>query len=218
MLKKIIVSLLAFSLFSPFVHAEKLEKTLSPHQREQLREYYESGKYFNDIDKKLVDARDYLDRQLKHPRKNPFAIVFDIDETALSNYRDLDRLSFTRNPEALTVTYMLGNAMPILPILALYQHAIQHHVAIFFISSRPNTPEMLAATVKNLKNAGFEQWEELTLKPIDKNNTVEEFKTQTRRHIAALGYDILLNIGDQDDDLQGGYAEAKVKIPNPFIA
>jgi hypothetical protein len=32
----------------------------------------------------------------------------------------------------------------------------------------------------------------------------------------AQGYDIVLNIGDQEADVHGGYALAKVRLPNPF--
>ncbi|HRE32568.1 MAG TPA: HAD family acid phosphatase, partial [Candidatus Berkiella sp.] len=116
----------------------------------------------------------------------------------------------------LTGAYMLGGAEPILSTLSLYQHAIEQGIAVFFVSERPNTPELMAITVKNLKSAGFEQWEELILKPIDNESSVQAFKTNARRHIAQQGFDIVLNIGDQETDLKGGYGEIKVKIPNPF--
>lgn len=183
---------------------------------EQLREYYQSGKYHNDVEHKTSEAKEYLDRQLETPRQNRMAIVLDIDETALSNYKALERLSFTRNPQALTTAYMLGAAEPLLSTLSLYQHAVDRGVAVFFVSERPNTPELMAITEKNLKAAGFEQWEELILKPLDNNLSVQAFKTNSRRHIALQGFDIVLNVGDQDDDLKGGYGEIKVKMPNPF--
>src|SRR6185312_25067 len=38
----------------------------------------------------------------------------------------------------------------------------------------------------------------------------------TRKHIEQdLGYDIALNVGDQWSDLQGGYADHYLKLPNP---
>jgi predicted secreted acid phosphatase len=46
--------------------------------------------------------------------------------------------------------------------------------------------------------------------------TTVEYKAQTRRHIEQdLGYDITLNVGDQWSDLQGGYADRTLKLPNP---
>ncbi len=187
----------------------------STHQ--QLREYYQSGKYHNDVELKINEAKDYLDRQLESQRQNRMAIVLDVDETALSNYKDLERLSFTRNAQALTGAYMQGNSAALLSTLSLYQHAIDHGVAVFFISERPNTPELLAITDRNLKAAGFEQWEELLLKPIDNDQQNDQaFKANARKHIALQGFDIILNVGDQESDLKGGYAEVKVKLPNPF--
>lgn len=184
--------------------------------REQFKEYYLSGNYFKAIEKKLIDAKDYLDRQLNYPRANRLAIVLDVDETVLSNYRDLERLHFNHNEQALTAAHMLSGAETITPVKELYEYAIQKGVAVFFISERPNLPEMMSMTVKNLKKAGFDQWDELILKPINQFISIQTFKTNARRQIAARGFDVVINIGDQECDLKGGYAEVKVKLPNPF--
>nr|WP_286345338.1 HAD family acid phosphatase [Frondihabitans sucicola] len=45
--------------------------------------------------------------------------------------------------------------------------------------------------------------------------TTVEFKALTRKHIESLGYDVALNVGDQWSDLQGGYADRILKLPNP---
>ena len=45
--------------------------------------------------------------------------------------------------------------------------------------------------------------------------TTVEYKAGTRKHIEDLGYDIVLNVGDQWSDLQGGYADRTLKLPNP---
>jgi predicted secreted acid phosphatase len=198
------------------IHATQVKK-LTAEQQAQIKTYYESGKYFNEIENKLVDAKEYLDRQLQMERQNRIAMVLDVDETAISNFRHFERLHFTQNVIALTGAVMLANSEPILPVLNLYQYAISKNVAVFFISSRPNTPEIMITTANNLKKAGFQQWEELILKPLDKEEiSIEEFKTNTRRRITTLGYDIVLNIGDQEADLQGGFAQVRLKLPNPL--
>ena len=46
-------------------------------------------------------------------------------------------------------------------------------------------------------------------------NTVQ-YKSGTRAHIASMGSNIVLNLGDQFSDLEGGYAERPVKLPNPM--
>lgn len=191
---------------------------LSDKNPEKLKSYYLSGQYFREMQRKLDDAKDYMDRQLQTERANHLAMILDIDETALSNYHDLERLGFTQNKQALTAAFMLGGATAISPVLELYQYAIQNGVHVFFISERPQTPEIIAMTVKNLKQAGFTQWQDLLLKPLDSKQSDQEFKMASRRHIALQDYDIIMNIGDQESDLKGGYAEIKVKIPNPFYS
>lgn len=201
----------SFTLFA------KLENNpTQAQQHAQLKKYYDSGDYFKEIQLKLNYAQEYLIRQVEHPSSAPMAIILDIDETALSNYQDFERLHFTRNVSALTAALMLGGAQAVPPVLSLYQYAIKNKVRVFFISERPSTPEITAVTVQNLKSAGYTDWEELILMPLDKTQSVATFKTNARRHIAAQGYAILMNIGDNENDIKGGYSEVKVKIPNPF--
>jgi predicted secreted acid phosphatase len=48
--------------------------------------------------------------------------------------------------------------------------------------------------------------------------TTVEYKAGTRKYLesaAGGGYDIVLNVGDQWSDLQGGYADKVLKLPNP---
>ena len=45
--------------------------------------------------------------------------------------------------------------------------------------------------------------------------TTVEYKAGTRKHIESLGYNIVLNVGDQWSDLKGGYADRVLKLPNP---
>ncbi|MBS0286786.1 MAG: acid phosphatase [Proteobacteria bacterium] len=205
-------------MFTTTVYGLNIQtKTETQAEKEKLKLYYESGQYFKEIERQLVDAKDYLDRQLLQKRPNRLAVILDVDETALTNYHSLERLAFTNNMPAIIGVMMQAEAKPIVPVLQFYQHAINNKVAVFFISSRPNSPEFVAATTKNLKNAGYSTWEELVLKPLEREDqSVQEFKTITRRNITALGYDIVLNIGDQSADLEGGYAEARLRLPNPF--
>jgi hypothetical protein len=46
--------------------------------------------------------------------------------------------------------------------------------------------------------------------------TVEAFKTEERRKLAEAGYTIIATVGDQESDLEGGFAECRFKVPNPF--
>lgn len=46
-------------------------------------------------------------------------------------------------------------------------------------------------------------------------NSAVDFKAPERRKISEQGYTIVLTMGDQDSDLNGGYAERGFKLPNP---
>ena len=87
--------------------------------------------------------------------------------------------------------------------------------AVFFITGRPGL--LRNATQRNLRAAGYDQWNGLMMKTRGyRTESVIAFKTSARRQIAAQGYTIVLNMGDQESDLTGGYAERTFKVPNPF--
>jgi hypothetical protein len=46
--------------------------------------------------------------------------------------------------------------------------------------------------------------------------TTVQYKSGTRAHIEATGAKIVLNVGDQFSDLEGGYGLRPVKLPNPM--
>jgi hypothetical protein len=46
--------------------------------------------------------------------------------------------------------------------------------------------------------------------------TTTQYKSLTRAYIESQGNDIVLNLGDQFSDLNGGHAERPVKLPNPM--
>jgi hypothetical protein len=104
---------------------------------------------------------------------------------------------------------------PILPTLQLYRRARKLAVAVFFVTGRPEF--LRAATERNLRAAGYDDWTGLMMLPKGfKLKSAADFKAPARRQIAGQGYSIILNMGDQDSDLAGGYAERIFKLPDPF--
>ena len=108
----------------------------------------------------------------------------------------------------------MAQAQAIDGTLALYKAAKQHHVAVFFITGRHEGER--AATEKNLKAAGYANWDGLMLRRANDNATTIEYKSAARAKIAEQGYTIIANAGDQASDLAGGYAERAYKLPNPM--
>jgi predicted secreted acid phosphatase len=103
----------------------------------------------------------------------------------------------------------------------LFNAAIAKSVAVFFITGRRN--KQREATLLNLDRAGYEGWTKLiTRDDNDSNKAIQPFKTKEREKIAASGYTIIANVGDQQSDFDADPAVAKptaecsFKLPNPF--
>jgi hypothetical protein len=177
-----------------------------------VRDYHDSGRYDHDLAAVDGAARGYLDARLNVWRsKHRPAVVLDIDETSLSNYTGLLASGFTTVGNVINPVTASGKAIQ--PTLALYRHARDRQLAVFFVTGRP--PQIAAITALNLVNEGYDRgWDGLFTKPTDAGT--EQFKSSTRALIEARGYEIVANVGDQESDLDGGHADRGFKLPNPF--
>jgi hypothetical protein len=211
-----------------------------------LKAYHDSGQYDKDLAAVGAAAKAYLDQRVAsggkstrtckvtykrtHKRQNhhlvyrrfkhcakvkapsgKLAVVFDIDETSLSNYSFLAASGFSS--AGLVPAAVAGSSPAIQPTLALYRDAVSKGVAVFFITGRPS--QVATITQNNLKSAGYNQgWTGLTFKPSGPGT--EAYKSGERAKIEEQGYDIAVDIGDQESDLDGGHADHDFKLPNPF--
>ncbi len=211
-----------------FAQTEDFQLLCKPNLGEykiELTRYEESGRYQQDIAAAVAPAAAYLAQRVRQSGK--LAIVLDIDETSLSNWPVIKADDFGFIPQG--PCDLAADGLPagacgwidwisqardkaIAPTLELYREARHYKAAVFFVSGRPEF--LRQATQRNLRNAGYENWNGLVLKT--GKESVSAFKTSARRKLAAQGYDIVLNVGDQDSDLVGGYADRTFKIPNPF--
>lgn len=184
--------------------------------KSRLIQYHDSGEYQKELESVASNAMQYIDQQvqmnekLSQPKK--LALVLDIDETCLSNYKNMRLTDFSGVLDIITQQYLEADEPAIEPMLALYQNALQHNVAVFFITGRG--PSLREATIQNLHAAGYDNWSGLELKDNILPNMV--YKSMARSKIAEQGYTILASIGDQYSDLVGGYALKTFKLPNPF--
>ncbi len=185
--------------------------------KQLVRQYHDSGQYAQDIAHVIDKAQCYLASRLQHWCKDCAkpAIVFDIDETAVSNYGQMSRYDFGGNEPIYVALRKKYDAPAIKPTLALYRYAVTHHVAVFFITGR-NASER-ETTLRTLRKAGYDQVAGLMLRPDnDHPKTISTFKVKMREDVERMGYRIVLNIGDQESDLAGGHAERSFKLPNPY--
>ncbi|MCH9745080.1 MAG: acid phosphatase [Gammaproteobacteria bacterium] len=187
--------------------------------KQRLVQYHDSGQYYSDIAKVARHTLSYLrfrvnqNKQYAHHKK--LAIVFDIDETALSNYQDMKAMDFGGTDQDYINAEQKAHDPAIPSVLTLYQYAKNNGVAVFFITGRKES--LRPATAKNLKNAGYSDWKQLYMKPKNYDNpSVIPYKSAMRKGIEKQGYDIAISIGDQYSDLKGGYADMVFKVPDPY--
>lgn len=181
---------------------------------ERLLRYHDSGEYDRGIREVANAARDYLELRLRNASKqDSFAAVFDIDETALSNWDAMSDCGFCSYTVAAKL-YSNARDPAIVPVLELFNYAKKNGVAVFFLTGRKNAER--DSTIKNLNDVGYTGWTDLIMRPNDNKSPARIFKSQERQKIEDKGYRIVLNIGDQASDLAGCCAERVFKLPNPF--
>jgi len=188
--------------------------------KQQLKTYVAKGDYERDIASVDMQATAYIlarvkqNQALSAPKK--LAIVLDIDETSLSNYTNMVHLDFGGTHAEIEQANLAGTDPAIKPTLALYQTAQSHGVYVFFVTGRPQAD--CQAAQANLKRVGYTQWQGFYCKPLayQSVHSAIPYKTAMRKQITEQGYTIIANMGDQQSDLNGGYAEKSFKLPNPF--
>ncbi len=189
--------------------------------RNALLQYHDctgnNGCYTRDIEAQTERAQSALAARLQQRRPNEkLGIVFDIDETVLSNWPELQRLQLGFYLPLEDEWERSEKAEAIPGSVALYKQAMAAGVAVFFITGRPEAMRDVTAT--NLKERGMTEWAKLVLRaPDEQKETAVVYKSSERSKIVADGYTLIMSIGDQWSDLDGEpRAEISVKLPNPF--
>jgi len=189
--------------------------------KDQLKHYHdctEADCYMPQMERQVDLAIKYMKHDVAAAKPGEkLAIVFDIDETVLSNWSTEVHDDFAYVPADWNLCVQLWCGRAILPTLRLFKEAEKDKVAVFFITGRPETQRNDTAT--NLRAEGFDQWVGLYLRPVNHpaSQAVDEYKSGDRADILGKGYRIVVNVGDQMSDLtHAPLAEHSVKLPNPF--
>ncbi|MGC4109368.1 MAG: HAD family acid phosphatase [Nocardioides sp.] len=202
-----------------------------------LHQFNPDGAYAHQTERIAAKAGHFLAKRAHHWKAHhkhgsshaQRAVLFDIDDTTLNTYSYEIYSSFVYNPTSNAAFVNAGSAsiFPAVPgMVALEQKALAKGYTVFFLTGRPTTQQ--AGTVANLTNAGYtvdtsdlylkdasgatEPW----LSSCAPTCTTIQYKSLTRQHIESLGYNIVANFGDQFSDLEGGFADHTVKMPNPM--
>jgi 5'-nucleotidase (lipoprotein e(P4) family) len=185
--------------------------------KQQMRNYVGSGEYAKRVAEVALQANRYLVKRIAKGAKpgKKLAVVFDIDETTLSNLPHLIANDYGYVPKTWDAWVLSGQAHAIIPVQTVYDTAVRGKVDVFFITTRPESAR--ASTERNLREVGYDTWARIFYKPVTgPEHSTTGFKTDVRRKLVKEGYVIILNLGDQDSDVMGGYAERSYKLPNPF--
>lgn len=193
----------------------------------QLDTYINSGQYENEIHVLVKKAMHIVEKAIVANARSK-TIVFDVDETILSNapYILANKQFFLINKqhnglsdlaqsefERLIAWQHLGQCLPIKPMVDFYAWLLLKPVVVVFITAR--TLSLKHATLKNLEAMKLPLpkvlFRDATHWPMPKL-----YKAAMRREIVDSGSDIILNIGDQPADFEGGYWQEALHIPNPF--
>lgn len=203
--------------------------------------YYRCTRYDIDVALVLQDAQKWVAERA--PQAGRPAIVLDIDETSLSNWKRIytDDFAYIQNGpcdfskprEACgDISWQRSAQAPAIgPTRDLYNFArcIQAvspctPVDVFFVTGRHESEDRVDGktptewTLENLKNAKYEgvSPDHLYMRPANSSGAVSDYKAAARADIEKRGFTIIANVGDQDSDLAGGHAERAFKVPNPF--
>lgn len=186
--------------------------------------YYDSGAYLTDLQSAAAPAIAWVAEEA--PRVDRPAVVFDIDETALSNWEAIKANDFGRvidgpcdklpeGPCGWQAWDLRAQSTVIQPTMDIFTAARERGVAIFFITGRPESQR--AATERNLGAVGYTGYAQLIMEPTGAHYvSAADFKAPQRAGIEQQGYTIIANVGDQPSDLDGGFSERTYLMPNPF--
>ncbi len=172
--------------------------------------YHESGNFNRDAEQSVNEAIAQFD---KITPSEMSVVVFDVDETALSNYEYNKDWDFGYVAKYFDMWIDSAKAPPVAEVLNLYNYLVDKNFRIVFLTARKEN--QFDATYRNLVSAGFTKFDTLIVKDKKYSGLSSEiFKTDKRIQLKEKGYIIEGTVGDQWSDLNGAYHGIQVKIPD----
>ncbi|WP_337866632.1 HAD family acid phosphatase [Ignavibacterium sp.] len=178
--------------------------------KDLVQNYYESGEYDKELNEIYSEAKEQVEK-LKITNRS--AAIFDVDDTALSNYQISKRLDFGYDYQIVQDWVMSAKLPAIKQTLEFYNYLKSKNVKLIFLTGRQS--EEYDSTFRNLIETGYTDFDTL----IVRSERAREigaalFKSSIRKELTEKGYEIIFCIGDQKSDLEGNYTGIKIKIPN----
>lgn len=169
-----------------------------------------SGLYDDDLSK--LTSQWFTTFKLAAPGPND-TVIFDVDDTVLSNYEEMQRSDFGYIPKFWDEWVLSENATAIPQTRQFYQSLLAEGYKVIFLTGRRDL--MYNATAANLEKQGFYEYEMIiTRDPHEYALTAYDFKSRRRAALAKQGWNIVGSIGDQLSDIDGNFAGLRMKVPN----
>lgn len=182
-------------------------------RKAEIKEYYQSGRYEQDVVCVVRLCKRYIDSVTPLPCKS--AVIFDIDDTCFSSLSYNVDQDFIFDQTTYDVWQSNIAIQPIASILDLFHYIKNKGITIFFVTGRKEKDR--AITQEHLETAGFKGGRFLFFRPTyGPKPHAAIYKTKVRKRIEDKGYTILASIGDQESDLIGGHTRKGFKLPNPL--
>ncbi len=178
--------------------------------RESVKEYYETGKFDEELDNVIREA---IDKFSKVEFTENSVVIFDVDETALNNYEVSKKMGYGYVYE-MVYEWTQNAKVPAFPqVKELYNYLLRKGSKIIFLTARGY--DEYDATYKNLINQGYNGFDTLITKSKNEYDMKSlEYKSAKRDELVQKGYEIIGTVGDQWSDIEGPHHGIQVKIPN----
>ncbi|PJA99026.1 MAG: hypothetical protein CO128_04885 [Ignavibacteriales bacterium CG_4_9_14_3_um_filter_30_11] len=176
----------------------------------QIEGYHKNGKY--DADLKKIFTKANLEFAKITSKENSL-VIFDIDETTLSNYQFGLDYDFGYNEEIWDEWVNEKRATAIKEVKDFYNMLVSKGFRIAFITGR-NTSHY-NDTKENLISEGYTIFDTLITRKMDAlKTTALIYKSEERQKLVDKGYEIVATVGDQYSDILGANHGIQIKIPN----
>lgn len=184
----------------------------------EVEAYYDSGKALRQQAEIATAAFDWVKRWIANecggnPRSCKATVVFDVDETLLSNYEFYKGKDFTFDQEGWNAFNESCRSTPIVPVRRLYTRLRTAGIRVVIMTGRAETTRPW--TQACLEQHGITGWDRLILRAPDETGlSADAYKSGERAALQRDGYRIVASIGDQVSDMSSGSLRAGFLLPN----
>lgn len=189
-----------------------------PENAAAIESYYDSGTARDDQRDVIKAARtwiyDWVDARCGgRPASCDATVVFDIDETLLSNYAFYKGTGFTFDQDGWNAFTESCQNSAIGPARTLYRQLVRDGFAVVLITGRSDSERK--ATADCLRKRGMTDWHELILRTqAEASLSADDYKSQRRADLQKEGHRIVASIGDQVSDMSRGHLKRGFLLPN----